>query len=63
MNIGDLKAAIAGLPSETPVVIQVRREVHMSNGESYTASEYCETEGTDFDPDTGELYIMSEVDI
>lgn len=61
MNIGELKAQIAGLSDETLVVLQVREEVVLSQGETYVSSMYYEVEFTDYDPELAEIYIMSEV--
>lgn len=54
MNIGELKANIADIPNDTPVVIQVRL-----TGASYPINEYYEVEETDFDIQEGTVFLMS----
>lgn len=54
VNIGELKAAIADISNDTPVVMQVRLM-----GVSYPINEYYEIEETDFDVLEGTIFLMS----
>lgn len=62
MNIGELKASIAGLSEDTPVILQIRSEVPLSDGESYITSSYVEAEAAEFDNELGEFFLLSEID-
>lgn len=54
VNIGELKAAIADISNDTPVVMQVRL-----TGASYPINEYHEVEEVDYDINEGAVFFMS----
>lgn len=54
MKVRELRAALAGLPDDVEVVMQVRL-----TGATYPINEYYEIEETDFDAPEGALFLMS----
>ena len=59
MNVGQLKAALAGMPEDAEITMQIQEEVTDQYG-TYWASDYWDLVKLDYERDANTVFLMTD---